>query len=510
MNFSRFNSSRCLHNLLLVPYLMLLGLSLSAQTISGTVYDACRSVPIAGAELSISYHPPGGAPVTDVFHADQNGFWNYSFFHGAPDVLYTIRVLGGASSPSQYFYHLSDGDQSGLDFNLLPKNWDITINGEEIFWQNNPQSPLTLCQNQNNCLQLTGLNGAPFEPMINHCFQVRLFATDDSGAAGELLASSLCQNFTRPSFSDPCGDQAFDLNELLRSITALPPLIRLEVWHYCCNRECQPNENDLLNKEVAFVEVLEIGPAQACFMFEDPNGVDLIEPGTDCQNAVAYCQVDVDVDGTCSSGAIDHYWIEVSEYDINTCEFIRVLADGSSNPTTIGSLAELDGINLNNYVRDHWVADPNPQWPYFYLASNPPRNFEVTLFVENACGTYSRTGWFNNSIQCLTGGGNDQNNLITPPTSNNRQAIIDDNIELLIYPNPVSDISNLRFQMREEEEVFIEVKSISGEILKKVEVGVFPKGINEFSMDFSGLPSGTYTLTVCAGDEAKVVKIAKI
>ncbi|TAK42609.1 MAG: T9SS type A sorting domain-containing protein [Saprospiraceae bacterium] len=495
---------------MLAAVFALFGWALTAQTIGGTVHDECSGAPIGGATIHISVNIPGSPPGSWSFPTAPNGTWNFSFFGGDPNGPYIITVSEGAHAPGFYTYYRSEGSKKGLDFDLLPDVFDITINGEAVSSQNNPSNPHTVCQNAVNCVELVANGGVDeFEPNTDYCYKLYLYSTDASGNPGQLLAESACQNFSRPDPVNPC-DPGFDLNALLHQAGQLPPVIRMEVRQFCCSSGCIPGEGTLVNTEVVFIEVSEIGPAQACFRFEDPNGVDLIEPGTDCENAVAYCQIDVEVDGTCSSGAIDHYWIEVSEYDINTCEFIRVLADGSSNPTTIGSLAELDGINLNNYVRDHWVADPNPQWPYFFLASNPPRNFEVTLFVENACGVYSQTGWFNNSIQCLTGGGSGQNNLSAPPTSNSGLAIIDGNIEILIYPNPVSDISNLRFQLREEEEVFIEVKNISGETLKKVEVGILPKGINEFSMDFSGLPSGSYTLTVRAGDEAKVVKIAKI
>ena len=361
-----------------------------------------------------------------------------------------------------------------------------------------------------NCLKLTGLEGDPFVPRTDHCFQVRLYDVPDAGSGnpGVLLASSFCDDFVDRRPDIPCGDEAFDLNELFAGLTTIPPLMRLEVWHFCCNRECNPGETDLLNKEVVFIEVSEIGPAQACFMLEDPDGVNLIAPGTDCENAVAYCQVDVEIDGTCSSGAIDRYWMEVSEYDISTCQFIRVLADGSSHPTSISSLNDLDGINLNNYVRDHWVVDPNPQWPYFYLA-NPPKKFKVTLYVENACGVYSQTGWFDNSIQCLTGDGNGENSLMPPPVSNNELAQTGGGLNISIFPNPITDFSKLQFQLSNEVEVLIEVINISGEVLKRIEAGMLPKGINNFSLDLSGFPSGIYLLKIYAGDESVAVKVAK-
>ncbi len=490
----------------LLAYILAFGAGqLSAETLSGYVYDECSGAPVVGAKIKLSI-PLANYQAT----TDQNGLWVFNFLGSDPPGLYLITLSSpqGASSPGSYTHYHPGSSQSGLNFNVLPHVFGINMNGEEISWQNNPSSPHTVCSNVQNCIDLVPTGEIPIENGP-YCYKVSLYGTDSGGSQGNLLAESDCESFGRLEIGNPCDHGSFDLTALLNGIVGeLPSVIRMEVQQFCCQTNCVEAEGALVNTEVVFIEVLDIGLAQACFMFEDPDGVNLIVPGADCENAVAYCQVDVEVDGTCSSGAIDRYWMEVSEYDINTCDFIRVLADGSSNPTSIGSLNDLDGINLNNYVRDHWVVDPNPQWPYF-LQANPPKNFEVTLFVENACGVYSKTGWFDNSIQCLTGGGNGENSIIAPLVSSNELAPLGGDLKILIFPNPVSDISKLRFQLSGEVEVLIEVSNISGEVLKKIEPGTLPKGINELSLDLSGLPSGSYTLKMYAGDESAVIRIAK-
>ena len=243
-------------------------------------------------------------------------------------------------------------------------------------------------------------------------------------------------------------------------------------------------------------------------MFEDPDGINLIMPGEDCENAVAYCQVDVEVDGTCSSGVIDQYWISVTEYDYNTCDFIRILADGVSNPTSINSLNDLDGINLNNYVRDHWVVDSNPIWPYFYL-TNFPNNYEVTLFVKNECGVYSKSGWFDNSIQCLNQNQNGEKTQIYSQPMSKKIKQKESSLKIDVSPNPISDISFIRFQLPSDSKVLVKINNILGENLKSIALGVFSKGINELPIDLSELPSGRYMLIFSTDTELKTQMIVK-
>lgn len=509
MNFSSFSPTQSLRRFIVALLLIAAACCLQAQTISGYVFDECTGSGLEGAIIRISFNfngsPPGGWSIPTY----PDGSWNFSFFSSDPDGPYYISVSGGAASPTFYTYFRNQGNQSNFNFNLLPKNWSFTINGEAVSWQNNPQSPHILCQNQDNCLQLTGLNGEAFVPQAQHCFQIRHYVPDPhSGNPGQLLASSQCQNFARPQPNEPCGDQAFDINALLQGLPTIPPLIRLELWHFCCNQQCSPAETGLLNKEVVFVEVKNIGPAQACFMFEDPDGINLIMPGEDCENAVAYCQVDVEVDGTCSSGVIDQYWISVTEYDYNTCDFIRILADGVSNPTSINSLNDLDGINLNNYVRDHWVVDSNPIWPYFYL-TNFPNNYEVTLFVKNECGVYSKSGWFDNSIQCLNQNQNGEKTQIYSQPMSKKIKQKESSLKIDVSPNPISDISFIRFQLPSDSKVLVKINNILGENLKSIALGVFSKGINELPIDLSELPSGRYMLIFSTDTELKTQMIVK-
>lgn len=492
------------HGLLVLALAFTAG-QLKAETLSGHVYDECSGAPVAGAEVSLSIS-------LAVYHAttNQSGVWTFTYLDGDPPGQYLITLTSpaGASSPGYYIHYHPGGSQSGLDFTVLPDVFDITINGVAVSWQNNPANPHIICQNTSNCVELTGDGGAEFDPNTDYCYKLYLYNTDASGQQGQLLAESACWNFSRPDPQNPC-DPGFDLNALLQQILQLPPVIRMEVQQFCCNKACQPGEGSLVNTEVVYIQVLDIGPAQACFQLIDQNGVDLIDPGQDCASSVDYCQVGVSINGECSSGIIDRYWIVVSEYDINTCTFIRTLADGSSSPTSISSLSDLQAINLNNYVRDHWVADPNPQWPYFFLASNPPKNFEVTLFVENVCGVFSQTGWFNNSVQCLTGGGGDTRAMAASPSLGETPSTeIDFNIHL--FPNPISGLAKLKFNLNNEASVIVEVMDYSGNILKRVEAGILPLGHNELSFDFSELPPGSFVVKVFAGDETATTRLMKI
>lgn len=487
-------------------FLMTFGLL--AQTISGTVYDACIGTPLAGATISIQFDPPNGPPMSYTLKTKPDGTWDFSFFASDPDVPYHIYALGGASSPTSYVYYRKNGNQSGFDFSLLQKQWDITINGEEISWQNNPQSPLTLCRNMDNCLKLTGLEGDPFVPRTDHCFQVRLYDVPDAGSGnpGVLLASSFCDDFVDRRPDIPCGDEAFDLNELFAGLTTIPPLMRLEVWHFCCNRECNPGETDLLNKEVVFIEVSEIGPAQACFVMVFDEFGNYAPPGEDCENALAACQFNATIKGECSSGVIDRYWMVINEYDLNTCEFIQTVADGSSDPDEISSLDDIIQ-NLNVYAFHHWAMPGSPYIGYFVpsFSGNPPATYEIILTVENECGAYSTTGWFSNVVTgCLTGGGgnNDAQFLGTTPFLNSGQTFKSESFEIIgLAPNPVNNFLTVELSSPAEQAAEIIVHDIAGRpvLNKAADLG---KGNSKVTLDVSVLSSGVYLLEVRNGVES--------
>jgi hypothetical protein len=274
LRFPSLSFARCAA---LATLFTLFGWSLTAQTIGGTVLEECTGKPIGGATIRISVNIPGSPLGNWSFPTDPDGTWDFSFFSGDPNGPYTITVGGGASSPGTYIYYRSQGNNMGLNFDLLPLSFEVNINGEDIFWQNNPSAPHTVCKNVQNCIDLVPiLDGVKIANGL-YCYQVSLYATNSGGAQGTLLAESNCTSFGRLAIDNPCDHGSFDLNALLEDIEGkLPPVIRMEVQQFCCESGCVPGEGVLVNTEVVYIEVLDIGLADADFKLVDgtvPSGV---------------------------------------------------------------------------------------------------------------------------------------------------------------------------------------------------------------------------------------------
>ena len=489
----------------------LFGWAATAQTISGKVFNECTGQPIAGAEVNISVNLPGQAGGSWTITTQVNGSWNFSFSGGDPNGPYIITVTGGAHAPGFYTYYRSEGSKKGLDFDLLPDVFDITINGEAVSSQNNPSNPHTVCQNAVNCVELVANGGVDeFEPNTDYCYKLYLYSTDASGNPGQLLAESDCQNFSRPDPVNPC-DPGFDLNALLHQAGQLPPVIRMEVRQFCCSSGCIPGEGTLVNTEVVFIEVLEIGPAQACFVFlGGANGDIPITPGANCQNAVSTCQDSPKLNGDCSVGEIDEFWIEINEYDPNTCEFVRTVADGSSNPTPLNSINDIQGLSLDLYVRNHWaVSGVNPPWDYFVPGFPPitvqevsysgspesPMRYDVTLFVKNDCGIISTSGWFTNTdASCYGGGGGDERSALSGKNGQRQES------EVQAIPNPVTSNLEIRYFLEEPTSVSVSIYDMTGKVVVSDDTVYQEAGLNRQIIDASSFPKGMYYFVLQAGN----------
>lgn len=79
-----------------------------------------------------------------------------------------------------------------------------------------------------------------------------------------------------------------------------------------------------------------------------------------------------------------------------------------------------------------------------------------------------------------------------------------------IYPNPVSDLLNLSVSARAESKMNAMITDMSGRILSRKAIQI-SRGQNNFGLDVSKLPSGTYLVKMDCGDgcESSVKKFFK-
>ena len=72
--------------------------------------------------------------------------------------------------------------------------------------------------------------------------------------------------------------------------------------------------------------------------------------------------------------------------------------------------------------------------------------------------------------------------------------------ELTLYPNPVSDIANVEFNIIKQGVVSVQVVDLSGKVVSSLQSGV-QKGKNKLSIDLSHLATGTYVMKAVSGSQ---------
>jgi hypothetical protein len=79
-------------------------------------------------------------------------------------------------------------------------------------------------------------------------------------------------------------------------------------------------------------------------------------------------------------------------------------------------------------------------------------------------------------------------------------------IEVDIYPNPVSDQANVTFNLLHGEQVTLRVLDVTGKVVKHFQITSPSEGKNDFSFDCSDLNNGVYILNLRAGNSVQNTK----
>lgn len=81
--------------------------------------------------------------------------------------------------------------------------------------------------------------------------------------------------------------------------------------------------------------------------------------------------------------------------------------------------------------------------------------------------------------------------------------------QLIAYPNPSGNITDVLFQLSQSSAVSIEVTDLTGKRLMKVDAGKMQAGNQHYPIDITELPSGMYLLNVKTDNSAKTIKLIK-
>jgi hypothetical protein len=79
--------------------------------------------------------------------------------------------------------------------------------------------------------------------------------------------------------------------------------------------------------------------------------------------------------------------------------------------------------------------------------------------------------------------------------------------DIKIYPNPTSGRSYVNLELKSESDVSVEVFSITGERVHKIEKGVLNAGIHKIEIDMAGMAPGIYMFRTLAGNQVHTEKV---
>lgn len=511
-----------------IPILLLLDSSiqpLAAQTVvyQGKVVDACSGVPLQGVTVRFLGNSPGLTPGAFTETTDANGEFT-SLLFGYQTWLVTAGALQGVTTPAQYFFSASQGNQNGVNFSLLPSAWEVTINGAPISISNSAFNPLLLCTDVINCINISGSFGEFSETPLSYCFRGRVYRTDASGNKLGLLAESPCLEIGDDSEGIPPCEEGLDLRQVLSEIEDIPSgglLALIEVEQFCCSPECQPTIREVTNTQDFFVRIDQ--PLEFDFEFvadsviehlnaSTPGNANLTDnlvprtetlPGT----LVGPFSISFILSPGLDASRVDGYQLTIEEVSCSDGATQVVLYDETIDE------ADYPAGGFNPNLEQVGPAGQE-QLGYFFLnsgGSGQPSTtdgkcYKVTIVADSDCGEVEQFSYFRlaqpsddpNCPFCLV-----SNN----PSSN--AAIPVERLQARVFPMPTNGLITVEAELPNELPVQLELSDLNGRRLQDWHHSTPSIGLNTYRLDLSNYPSGMYLLTIASGSERIVHKVIK-
>jgi hypothetical protein len=481
-----------------------------AATISGYVFNSCTNQPIANATIYISNNWPGAS-----FNVSTNssGYWSFHFSNfGDPAGLYFIEVGQPQGASNYHSYTHPGGNQSNMNLFVLPDIYDVEINQTPVSNLNTPWYPLTLCEEEQNCLQI--IDNSESVPDGTYCYKVMLFGAAVDNQSSSLLAESNCYSYNeeRPNVgtANSCGAGTygtFDLSALLGSSEV--PIIPGKVYHFevkqfCCSEGCDPEVSYVNTKKIYF-RINGIGEVDVDFNFiaslpvdalnnQGDNPSDGLEPTSSVLPGPALGDISIGVDANVLAGS---NILESITYTID-----EINCNNGGNPITIfeETLPLTTGQQPANYLFLTEFLDPITGLPWFFVDANTlGKCFELTVTVTNECGAVSNSSFFTITETCNFCLIDNQDDSYQSLMSINDASSLDaakeiesatlTSIDILtIYPNPASQKIMLQVNNHLEGLTDIWIRNSTGQMLQQLQI---PNGTT-ISYNLDKLSNGFY------------------
>jgi hypothetical protein len=497
---------------------------LSAQKNANTVFyegqvvDYCSGEPLEGVEVRFWGNSQGETPGAYTTTTDANGEYA-SLLFGYDTWIVTVSEPSGPTTPGQYYFTSSQGNQSNLDFELLPGDWEVEINGDPISPLNTSFSPLVICKGQESCIDINSEFKERYGSNENivYCFRGRAYRTDLAGQKLELLAESPCITVGDQEGEEtpPCGS-GVDLSQALGQIEEIPGeglLLLIEVEQFCCNEECQPAPESFTNTQEFFVRLQE----ELDFDFEisassqvetanvnTPGNTDLNDlvvprsetlPGT----TVGASSFGVIITDDTEREKIDGFRVIIEEVNCNDGTPVITLYDEEFEEQDFPSGPLLFTSEL--------VGPPGQEiLGYFPLNSGlsgesatDGKCYKLTVIAESECGPLEQFSYFN-ILQgcpfCLQDGGGQTANIEA-----------DHSLQVEAFPLPATSTLNVQASQIEEGPIELSLLSSTGQVLQNMKDAQASKGFNHYEIDVSTCPPGLYLLSISNSQQRITRKI---
>ncbi len=268
----------------------------------------------------------------------------------------------------------------------------------------------------------------------------------------------------------------------------------MEIQQSCCQTGCVQAEGALVNTEVVFIEVLDIGLADADFKLIDgtvPSGIsDRSEtrPGP----SIGEASCGIFVQNYTSGNEIESYQVVLEEVDCQGPENAVLIHDSGILPAPNGDLPATYPFN-------------GPTNGFFLTENTANRCFKVTLTIFNPCGGETVSSYFTIDQNCPFC-------LIAPPDNGigmaNAANMSLQKVEA--FPNPINEDVSFRFEIHEPKNVSLIIYDITGKQLQhSLKDQYYDIGNHVLSRDLPGLPSGIYPYRLLIGEEVFSGKLVK-
>jgi len=173
------------------------------------------------------------------------------------------------------------------------------------------------------------------------------------------------------------------------------------------------------------------------------------------------------------------------------------------------------GVYVTNNIEANdpaWVAENNNLGgvPVFMLTQQNIRKGNDTLMFVNIDTTYVIHYGVNNYgviYGATYGRGLISLDVFQQPVGIWDPRKVDKETSFRIYPNPANDRVTVAFELKTSSGVEIDIYNLSGNLVKRVDLGTRPEGRDDAIINVSGLSPGTYIMSLTIGNQRSSSKL---